>query len=209
MQGSYPLHLLLYYSWNATGIPLVPKKKSRMAKVNFIENNKHGFSYLPCLNHGASLIACHPRVSIMRNMAEQMRMIDQFRDINRWLLRVARGGFRSPEALVPYNKTTLITRLMGPIWAHLGLTGPRCAPCWPHELCYLGTHLGVCCSVLTWCSQVPKIFSTDTPIVVEEVYFVMLMFAPYSPCVSDMWYVLLCHVGLYHRKSGLSNDSLG
>ena len=24
--------------------------------------------------------------------------------------------------------------------AHLGPTGPRWAPCWPHELCYLGTH---------------------------------------------------------------------
>ena len=25
--------------------------------------------------------------------------------------------------------------------AHLGLTGPRWAPCWPHELCYLGRQL--------------------------------------------------------------------
>ena len=25
--------------------------------------------------------------------------------------------------------------------AHLGLTGPRWAPCWPHELCYLGRIL--------------------------------------------------------------------
>ena len=25
--------------------------------------------------------------------------------------------------------------------AHLGPTGPRWAPCWPHELCYLGTIL--------------------------------------------------------------------
>ena len=24
--------------------------------------------------------------------------------------------------------------------AHLGPTGPRWAPCWPHELCYLGWH---------------------------------------------------------------------
>ena len=23
-------------------------------------------------------------------------------------------------------------------WAHLGPTGPRWAPCWPHEACYLG-----------------------------------------------------------------------
>ena len=25
--------------------------------------------------------------------------------------------------------------------AHLGPVGPRCAPCWPHELCYLRLHL--------------------------------------------------------------------
>ena len=35
--------------------------------------------------------------------------------------------------------TTLVTRFMGPTWAHLGPTGPRWAPFWPHELCYLGS----------------------------------------------------------------------
>ena len=40
------------------------------------------------------------------------------------------------------SKIALITRFMGPTWAHLGLTGPRWAPCWPHELCYLGCHSG-------------------------------------------------------------------
>ena len=34
-------------------------------------------------------------------------------------------------------KPSLIARFMGPTWAHLGPTGPRWAPCWPHELCYL------------------------------------------------------------------------
>ena len=33
--------------------------------------------------------------------------------------------------------TTLIARFMRPTWAHLGPTGPRWAPCWPHEPCYL------------------------------------------------------------------------
>ena len=36
-------------------------------------------------------------------------------------------------------RLTLIARLMGPKWAHLGPTGPRWAPFWPHELCYLGS----------------------------------------------------------------------
>ena len=34
---------------------------------------------------------------------------------------------------------SLIVRFMGPTRAHLGPTGPRWAPCWHHELCYLGT----------------------------------------------------------------------
>ena len=37
------------------------------------------------------------------------------------------------------NPYTLIARFMGPTWAHLGPTGPRWAPCWPHEPCYLGS----------------------------------------------------------------------
>ena len=34
--------------------------------------------------------------------------------------------------------TTLIARFMGPTRAHLGPTGPRWAPCWPNDPCYLG-----------------------------------------------------------------------
>ena len=32
----------------------------------------------------------------------------------------------------------LIPRFMGPTWGQLEPTGPKWAPCWPHELCYLG-----------------------------------------------------------------------
>ena len=32
--------------------------------------------------------------------------------------------------------------------AHLGPTGPRWTPCWPHELCYLGYGVGVRIAVL-------------------------------------------------------------
>ena len=35
--------------------------------------------------------------------------------------------------------STLIARFIGPTWAHLGMTGPRWAPCWPHEPCHLGS----------------------------------------------------------------------
>ena len=33
---------------------------------------------------------------------------------------------------------SLIAKFMGQHGAHLGPTSPRWAPCWPHELCYLG-----------------------------------------------------------------------
>ena len=41
----------------------------------------------------------------------------------------------------PCSIATLIARFMGPTWAHLGSTGPRWAPCWPHEPCYLGNYI--------------------------------------------------------------------
>ena len=46
------------------------------------------------------------------------------------------------------GNTTLIARSWRQHGAHLGPTGPRWAPCWPHELCHLGnerkysTHFG-------------------------------------------------------------------
>ena len=39
-----------------------------------------------------------------------------------------------------YHKASLIARLWGQHGAHLGPTGPRLAPCWPHEACYLGSR---------------------------------------------------------------------
>ena len=40
-----------------------------------------------------------------------------------------------------YLTTALIARFTGPAWGHLGTTGPRWAPCWPHEPCYLGAPM--------------------------------------------------------------------
>ena len=62
-------------------------------------------------------------------------------------------------------------------WGHLGPTGPRWAPCWPHELCYLGIakHLHLCwtlfyfkydpkCSTTSpWCTiDAPAVFAWCT-----------------------------------------------
>ena len=43
--------------------------------------------------------------------------------------------------------TTLIARFKGQYGAHLGPTGPRWAPCWPHELCYMGKSINLDSSV--------------------------------------------------------------
>ena len=40
----------------------------------------------------------------------------------------------------PWCNPTLIARFMGQHGAQLGPTGPRWAPCWPHEPCYLGIN---------------------------------------------------------------------
>ena len=43
-----------------------------------------------------------------------------------------------------FQQTPLIEGLRGQHGAHLGPTGPRWAPCWPHELCSLG------CDISAW-----------------------------------------------------------
>ena len=39
------------------------------------------------------------------------------------------------------SKTTHIAKFMEPNGAHRGPVGPRWAPCWPHEPCYLGIYV--------------------------------------------------------------------
>ena len=57
-----------------------------------------------------------------------------------WSCNMSRfATLASPSALYQLlSLATLITRLMGQHGSHLGLTGPRWALWWPHELCYLG-----------------------------------------------------------------------
>ena len=51
-----------------------------------------------------------------------------------------------------FSKMSLIARFMGQHGAHLGPTGPRWAPCWPHELCYLGSTKSSSINfTLQWC----------------------------------------------------------
>ena len=50
-----------------------------------------------------------------------------------WQTNVIRRNFVSWQ-------TALIARFMGQHRAHLGPTGPKGAPYWPHELCFLGSY---------------------------------------------------------------------
>ena len=52
--------------------------------------------------------------------------------------------------------SSLRARFIKPTWAHLGPTGPRWAPSWPHELCYLGCYNWLCYSN-TWLDSNCKI----------------------------------------------------
>ena len=38
------------------------------------------------------------------------------------------------------STSSLIARFMGPTWGPSGADRPQWAPCWPHELCYLGWY---------------------------------------------------------------------
>ena len=65
---------------------------------------------------------------------------------NGWQRTSRRNCFH--DAAMAWIEPSLIVRFMGPTWgptgadrtqvgAQVGPTGPRWAPCWPHELCYL------------------------------------------------------------------------
>ena len=47
---------------------------------------------------------------------------------------------------------SLIARFIGPTPTHLGPTGPRWVPCWPHEPCYLGYVILTCIisTIIDW-----------------------------------------------------------
>ena len=51
-----------------------------------------------------------------------------------WILARSLQGWVTHKSV---GKLALLARFMGPTW---GPTGPRWAPCWPHEPCYLGGH---------------------------------------------------------------------
>ena len=73
--------------------------------------------------------------------------------------------------------------------AQLGPTGPKWAPCWPHETCYLGINVsgawGTYRLIPQW-QPCGTLFSTN------NYYFVLLLLLSYSACIvrSTIWATL-------------------
>ena len=89
--------------------------------------------------------------------------------------------------------TSLIARFMGPTWSHLGPTGPSWAPCWPHEICYLGLFSA---HMMTWWHG--NIFSITGPLWGESpigqsfnIFYVVSL----NSCWASSWVAghLKCH----------------
>ena len=80
--------------------------------------------------------------------------------------------------------------------SHLGPTGPRCAPCWPHELCYLGWSV-MCMSRFTK-SWIKKgyytqqswgdVYSMDSTVCGTSVaaYIIMSFIRMYNPWLQNI-----------------------
>ena len=78
---------------------------------------------------------------------------------------------------------TLIARFMGATWAHLGPTGPRWAPCWPHELCHLGTAT---CIVYQNTRHVNTIEIMQLVVVLVHILSMLLYVLKYVMCLNLM-----------------------
>ena len=79
--------------------------------------------------------------------------------------------------------TALIARFTGQHGAHLGPTGPRWAPCWPHEPCYLGG--------LSRGIHQPAVI----PLTKAHWWFIFSLLLVWTSCWTNSWAigVLRCH----------------
>ena len=82
---------------------------------------------------------CNFNELIYNLSVEQMTSLKMVHEIP-WCLATLRVMIKE-FASFPYItvvSTIQIARFIGQLGAHLGPTGPRWVPCWPHEPCYLG-----------------------------------------------------------------------
>ena len=79
------------------------------------------------------------KLTMLVKGAPEWHLTDSLFETNALWHRYALWSYRSEPALIK-EKASLIARFMGPTWAHLEPIGPRWAPCWPPELCYLACY---------------------------------------------------------------------
>ena len=103
--------------------------------------------------------------------------------------------------------TTLIAKFVGPIWGPSGAERTQVGPCWPHELCYLGTptvtvHVRVAHRWRMWvkssgCNpqQIPKCFDdiTNNQFCGTNTSFIFVnLFLMIRPCLCISYNVAKC-----------------
>ena len=98
---------------------------------------------------------------------------------------------------------SLMAKFMGPSWAYLGPTGPRWAPCWPHEPCSLGCFLAkhpfiwqtLC---VEWCWVLSEKILTDNGLPDGKVYGAIM--GPTGPRWAPCWPHEPCSLGCFLAK---------
>ena len=103
---------------------------------------------------------------------------------------------------------------MGPTWGPFGATGPRWAPCWPHELCYQGWsstmqtkaldmlvfkfHGSLICCIYFWSNNVDRITYTLSSVCLRLSKFSQLSFMQYMElCVFSLSIYLMTIVRIH------------
>ena len=90
----------------------------------------------------------------------------------------------------PRLKPTLIARFKGLTWGPSGPTGPRWAPCWPHELCYLGTKRQ-CAHIFLDVPCTTTLYSALLCVIAElQLYFMISLhnISMFNPCTTHKWH---------------------
>ena len=108
-------------TWSDISKPLLRNVKERTMKYRGTLLSLFHVNALVLEEHNSSALAMEIPLSCNKTLHWYVDMIPR-----RWYSHQS------------WFSITLRARFMGPTWAHLGPTGPRWAPCWPHEHCYLG-----------------------------------------------------------------------
>ena len=142
------------------------------------------FLSIACIRHNIdtansvliAMLKCTPLLGIPRTVAVlwlPRRNTFVIIRMHLWLQKCFRSAYAvlmldsSASVLESYlDNTATVMSLTAGSWgqngAHLGPTGPRWAPCWPHELCYLGdTNVQSRCDSIVNASEITTTAGCD------------------------------------------------